>query len=230
MQLGVFLFCRFKMQTAGYIGMAAFSYGAPPLYNQFFSFGLNRILLQQFCFVNENRQVFLLKKIRFLENLQNICYYRVIKLKRGMFMKISTKGRYALRMLLDLAEHQNSGYVSLKNIAQRQNISKKYLEQIIPIFNRSDILKTNRGYQGGYQLAKAPSQYTVGEILRLTEGSLSPVACLDQDPNGCQRSAECSMLPVWQGLGRVINAYLDGITLQDILDQQQERYTNDYVI
>lgn len=145
-------------------------------------------------------------------------------------MKISTKGRYALRMLLDLAERDGSGFVALKEIAQRQNISKKYLEQIIPVFNKSDILQTNRGFQGGYKLAKSPDKYTVGEILRLTEGSLSPVACLDQDPNECERSGECATLPVWQGLSHVINEYLDGITLQDILDQQKERYTNDYTI
>ena len=145
-------------------------------------------------------------------------------------MRISTKGRYALRMLIDLAEHQNCGYVALKDIADRQNISKKYLEQIIPIFNKSDILKTTRGSQGGYQLSKSPEKYTVGEILRLTEGSLAPVDCLNQDPIECDRSGECATLPVWQGLNRVINEYLDSITLQDILDQQRERYTNDYII
>ena len=145
-------------------------------------------------------------------------------------MKISTKGRYALRMLIDLAEHQNCGYVALKDIADRQNISKKYLEQIIPIFNKSDILKTTRGSQGGYKLSKSPDKYTVGEILRLTEGSLAPVDCLNQDPNECERSGECPTLPVWQGLNRVINEYLDGITLQDILDRQRERYMNDYII
>lgn len=145
-------------------------------------------------------------------------------------MKISTKGRYALRMLLDLAEHQNCGFIALKDIAERQNISKKYLEQIIPIFNRSGMLKTNRGSQGGYQLAKAPDKYTVGEILRLTEGSLSPIACVEEDPITCERSGECATLPVWQGLYRVINEYLDSITLQNIMDQQRERYMNDYVI
>ena len=145
-------------------------------------------------------------------------------------MKISTKGRYALRMMIDLAEHQNSGYISLKDIAQRQNISKKYLEQIIPIFNKSDVLRTNRGSQGGYMLSRTPDKYTVGEILRLTEGSLSPVACAEQDPVQCERSADCPTLPIWQGLSRVINEYLDGITLQDILDSQRERYTNDYMI
>ncbi len=145
-------------------------------------------------------------------------------------MKISTKGRYALRMLLDLAEHQNDGYIALKDIAKRQEISKKYLEQIIPILNKSDVLNANRGYQGGYRLAKAPSKYTVGDILRLTEGSLSPVACLDHNPIECERSADCMTLPVWKGLGKVINEYLDSITLQDILDMQREKYANDYVI
>ena len=126
-------------------------------------------------------------------------------------MKISTKGRYALRMLLDLAEHKNDGYIALKDIAARQNISKKYLEQIIPILNRSDILSANRGYQGGYRLAKSPEHYTVGQILRLTEGSLAPVACLEHDPVECDRADDC-------------------ITLQDILDSQAERYANDYII
>ena len=145
-------------------------------------------------------------------------------------MKISTKGRYALRMLLDLAERQNEGYIALKDIAARQNISKKYLEQIVPILNKSDILNTNRGYQGGYKLAKAPSKYTVGEILRLTEGSLSPVSCLDHDPIECEKSADCITLPIWKGLKKAICDYLDGITLQDILDMQREKYMNDYVI
>lgn len=145
-------------------------------------------------------------------------------------MKISTKGRYALRMLLDLAQHQENGYIALKDIAKRQGISKKYLEQIIPILNKSDVLTANRGYQGGYRLAKAPSKYTVGEILRLTEGSLSPVACLDHDPIECDRCDDCMTLPVWKGLDKVVNEYLDGITLQDIIDQQRAKYANDYVI
>ena len=145
-------------------------------------------------------------------------------------MKISTKGRYALRMLIDLAEHEGDGFIALKDIAERQNISKKYLEQIVPILSRSGILRTNRGSQGGYALAKEPDHVTVGEILRLTEGSLSPVACLDGDPAQCTRSADCPTLPVWQGLNRVINEYLDGITLRSILDSQRERYINDYSI
>ena len=145
-------------------------------------------------------------------------------------MKMSTQGRYALRMMLDLAEHQNDGYVALKDIAARQNISKKYLEQIVPILNKADILRTTRGFQGGYRLAKPPEKYTVGQILRLTEGSLAPVACLEHDPIECERSVGCATLPVWQGLYRVITEYLDGITLQDILDQQEEMYSNDYII
>ena len=145
-------------------------------------------------------------------------------------MKISTKGRYALRMMLDLAQHQSDGYVALRDIAQRQNISKKYLEQIVPVLNKFDILRTNRGFQGGYRLAKSPDQYTVGEILRLTEGNLAPVACLEHEPIECERSGECPTLPVWQGLYRVICEYLDGITLQDILDQQKELLAGNYVI
>lgn len=145
-------------------------------------------------------------------------------------MKISTKGRYALRMLIDLAEHKESGYISLKDVAKRQQISKKYLEQIIPIFNHTGMLLTNRGAQGGYKLARTPDKYTVAEILRLTEGSIAPVACLDQDPNECERSADCVTLPIWQGLYDVITDYLEGITLQDILDKEQSRRGNDYVI
>lgn len=145
-------------------------------------------------------------------------------------MKISTKGRYALRMLLDLAEHREDGYIALKDIAKRQDISKKYLEQIVPILNRSDLLRTNRGNQGGYMLVKAPSQYTVGEILRLTEGNFAPVACVGKNPEECARSAECPTLPVWQGLYKVISEYLDGITLQDIIDQQNARGIDNYMI
>lgn len=133
-------------------------------------------------------------------------------------------------MLVDLAEHYDSGFVALKDIAERQNISKKYLEQIVSVLNKTGILRTNRGFQGGYQLAGTPDKYTVGDILRLTEGNLAPVACLEHNPNDCGRSAECLTLPVWQGLYDVINEYLDGITLQDILDSGKERFANDYMI
>lgn len=141
-------------------------------------------------------------------------------------MKISTKGRYMLRMLVDLGERQDDGFIALKDIAKRQNISKKYLEQIVPILNGANVLKANRGPQGGYKLAKTPDQYTIGEILRLTEGSLSPIACVERDPADCRRRGECAVYPVWQGLYRVIQEYLDGITLQDVLDG----CVNDYVI
>ena len=145
-------------------------------------------------------------------------------------MKISTKGRYALRVMIDLAEHDCGKYIPLRDIAQRQEISKKYLEQIVPMLGKSDILRTTRGYQGGYRLARAPKDYTVGEILRLTEGGLAPVACLEQHPNTCPRCGECATLPMWEGLERVIRSYLDGITLQDLLEQQTARAANDYVI
>ena len=145
-------------------------------------------------------------------------------------MKISTKGRYALRMLIDLAEHQNDGFIALKDIAERQGISKKYLEQIIPVLNRSDVLNANRGYQGGYKLAKSPDKYTVGAILRLTEGSIAPVAFLDHEPVDCPRREDCITLPLWKGLNKVITDYLDSVTLQDLLDNQKDMVANDYVI
>ena len=132
-------------------------------------------------------------------------------------MKISTKGRYALRMMLDLAEHREQGFVSLKEIAARQDISKKYLEQIVAVLNRPDFFKT-------------PDQYTVGDILRLTEGGLAPVACLEEEPNTCPRAASCATLPVWAGLYKAINTYLDSITLQDLLEQEHKNDDYSYVI
>lgn len=145
-------------------------------------------------------------------------------------MKISTKGRYSLRMLVDLAMHQNDGYIALKDIAERQNISKKYLEQIVPLLSRAGLLRANRGYQGGYMLSKSPSQYTIGEILRLTEGSLAPVACLDSETNTCAKATECITLNVWQGLYDVITNYLDNITLQDIINDSPALNGDDYCI
>ena len=133
-------------------------------------------------------------------------------------MKISTKGRYALRMLLDLAQNQGEGYVTLKDIAARQEISKKYLEQIVPLMNGHDLLITNRGHQGGYRLARRPEETTVGEILRAVEGSLKPVACMENAPNRCARCSSCLTLPVWTELDRVMEHYLDSITLQNVLD------------
>lgn len=145
-------------------------------------------------------------------------------------MKISTKGRYALRMMLDLAIHGNSGYVALKDVAKRQGVSKKYLEQIVPLLNSADFLQTNRGYQGGYMLSKSPDSYTVGDILRTTEGGIAPVACLEQEPNRCERSGECITLDMWKGLYKVMTDYLDGITLQDLIDRQNESGFDNYSI
>lgn len=145
-------------------------------------------------------------------------------------MKISTKGRYALRLMLDLAQNQADGFVALKDIAERQGISKKYLEQIVPLLNKSGVLKTTRGYQGGYMLAKKPADCTVGDILRITEGSLAPVACLDDDVNMCDKADSCMTLPVWKGLDKVISEYLDSITLQSIIDDYRAAAADEYYI
>ncbi|MBQ7202416.1 MAG: Rrf2 family transcriptional regulator [Eubacterium sp.] len=145
-------------------------------------------------------------------------------------MKISTKGRYAVRMLVDLAEHQQNGYVALKDIAARQEISKKYLEQIVAILNRPGFLQTNRGQNGGYRLAKPADRYTVGDILRITEGGIAPVACLEDEVNHCEKAKNCATLPVWAELNRIISEYLDSVTIQDILDKQRESYEYDFMI
>jgi Rrf2 family protein len=133
-------------------------------------------------------------------------------------------------MLVDLAEHRNDGFVSLKDISERQGISKKYLEQIVTLLSRPGVLRTTRGNKGGYMLAKDPDQYTVGQILRITEGGLSPVSCLADESNQCERNGYCKTLPIWQGLEKVINQYLDGITIQDILDNCKDTYADDYDI
>ena len=143
-------------------------------------------------------------------------------------MLISTKGRYALRVMIDLAEHQAEGLIPLKVIAQRQEISEKYLESIIKLLVRAKLLNGVRGKGGGYKLTKAPEQYTVGNILRLTEDSMAPVSCLEQGADTCPRIAECRTLPLWQGLNKVISDYLDNITVADLV--QHNAQGNDYVI
>ena len=142
-------------------------------------------------------------------------------------MRISTKGRYAMCVMIDLAEHYKEGPVALKDMAARQNISKKYLEQIVSLLNRPDFLKTIRGAQGGYMLARTPDKYTVAEILKLSEGSLAPVPDLD-DPSEAAAAADYQLLPLWQGLYDVVNSYLEGVTLQDILDRRMDSF--DYSI
>jgi len=120
-------------------------------------------------------------------------------------------------MLIDLAENKDQGFVSLKDIAERQSISRKYLEQIVQLLNKTDMLKTSRGYNGGYMLAKDPSEYKVIDILELTEGNLACVSCLEDEVNECKRAGFCKSLKVWQGLDNVIKNYLSSITLQDLI-------------
>lgn len=135
-------------------------------------------------------------------------------------MKISTRGRYSLRMMIDLAQHYNEGFIALKDISERQGISKKYLEQIIPFLNRNNLLNANKGHMGGYQLAKAPSAITVRDILESAEGSLTPVSCMDNSPNLCEKCGECVTLPIYQGLYDVVIQYFESITLEDIINRQ----------
>lgn len=134
-------------------------------------------------------------------------------------MRISTKGRYALRVMLDLAQHTDEGYISLKTIALRQDISKRYLDQIMLLLNRTEYLQTTRGATGGYKLAHPPSAYSVGAILRLTEGSISPSPCLENQIEKCERHDQCMARKTWQGLEEVMLEYLDSLSLQDILDR-----------
>lgn len=145
-------------------------------------------------------------------------YQRGFLTESEAFMKISTKGRYALRMLVDLAQNQSETYISLADIAERQCISKKYLEQIVPMLSKAGLIRTNRGNRGGYMLNVQPDKCTVGDVLRATEGSLAPVACLEYDENTCPRKDDCITLYVWSDFFRITNEYFDGITLKDIID------------
>jgi Rrf2 family protein len=138
-------------------------------------------------------------------------------------MKVSTKGRYALRIMIDLAQNDGEGAVSLKDIAQRQEVSAKYLELIVATLNKAGFVISTRGKSGGYRLARTPAEYTVGSILKLTEGSMSPVACLDNGECTCSRAGQCVTLPLWEKLDRLIDDYLESVTLQDLLDQAGNR-------
>ena len=142
-------------------------------------------------------------------------------------MKIATKGRYALRMMLDIAVHQGEGYVALKDTAQREEISKKYLEQIALQLTQAGLLRAVRGHQGGYRLLKAPQEYTVYQILCVTEGSLAPVACLEHAPNACPRSGQCPTLPLGQGLEDVVRGYLSGVTLRELMLKDTKAQSTD---
>ena len=131
-------------------------------------------------------------------------------------MMISTKGRYALRVMLDLAENQNDGYIPLRDIAKRQEISEKYLETILPALIKNNFLEALRGKGGGYRLSRDPKSYTIGSILKLLESGMAPVACLEGENNYCERATECKTLPMWKNLYKIIDNYFEGITLADL--------------
>ncbi len=137
-------------------------------------------------------------------------------------MKISTKGRYAVRVMLDLALNNTGDRIKVKDIAARQNISEKYLEQIISVLNRAGYVQSVRGAQGGYRLSRDPSEYTVGMILRLTEGSMAPVSCLDEGAE-CEQCDTCETLAVWKKLYEAINGVIDNVTVADLVAQRQQR-------
>lgn len=145
-------------------------------------------------------------------------------------MKISTKGRYALRIIIDLATNNTDKYTSIKTISERQHISDKYLEQIISSLSRAGLVKSIRGAQGGYKLTKSPAEYTVGMILRSIEGSLAPVACLDDDENQCPRCNDCVTLYVWEKIYEAVNDVVDKITVQDLIEHQKSLYDDNYII
>lgn len=143
-------------------------------------------------------------------------------------MLISTKGRYALRVMIDLAENSGSGYIPLRDIAERQEISEKYLESIIKALVRAGFVDGVRGKGGGYRLTRDPGDYVVGDILRLTEGDLTPVACLSADAKECSRASRCRTKPMWDRLYGLINEFFDGYTLRDLMGEPNSG--NDWVI
>lgn len=142
-------------------------------------------------------------------------------------MKISTKGRYALRLMIDLAMNDDGNPIRIKDVAERQNISDKYLEQIISALNKAGFVRSVRGPQGGYSLKKKPEDYTVGMILRLTEGSLAPVACVEEDETDCERQGSCVTYLLWRKISDAINGVVDTITLKDLIDWQKNIGNNE---
>lgn len=142
-------------------------------------------------------------------------------------MMISTRGRYALRVLIDLAEHRNGSYLPLKEIANRQEISLKYMEQVMGLLSQNGLVDTAHGKGGGYRLNRDPADYRVSDILRITEGSLAPVACLEGTNNSCARASECRTLPLWEKLYKAISDCLDKVTLADLM---QSELPENYVI
>ena len=132
-------------------------------------------------------------------------------------MVVSTKGRYALRVMIDLAEHQNESYIPMKDVANRQHVSLKYMEKIMPVLSKNNLVEGVHGKGGGYRLTRTPDAYTVGEILRLTEGDMAPVACLECNAAPCDKTADCRTLPMWTDFYKLMNEYFDGITLADLM-------------
>jgi Rrf2 family protein len=143
---------------------------------------------------------------------------------------ISTKGRYALRLMIDVALYESNGFVSLKDSSRRENISIKYLEQVASLLTKSNLLLSYRGNNGGYKLSRNPRDYKVGEILRAAEGSLSPVACLQCENNFCDRKDICTTLEFWKGFDKAINDYVDNTTLEDLVDKAKKTLENNYSI
>lgn len=143
-------------------------------------------------------------------------------------MKISTKGRYAVRVMLDLAEHNTGEYIPLTDIAKRQEISEKYLEAIVASLVKGRLLIALRGKKGGYKLTRNPEEYTVKDILQVTEGAFVPVTCMETEINNCERVAECKTLKIWEGLQKLVNDYFESITLQNLLDDTAD--ADDYSI
>jgi Rrf2 family protein len=133
-------------------------------------------------------------------------------------MKISTKGRYALRIMTDLAANDTGEYIRLKDVSTRQKITLKYMEQIMPLLTRAGYVRSYRGNNGGYRLARRPQEYTVGEILRTTEGSLAPIPCIEDEPNQCEHCGKCTTVSFWKGLWEVINEYADNVTIADLVN------------
>ncbi len=141
-------------------------------------------------------------------------------------MKISTRGRYALRFMIEIAKNSPNKYKALKDISEHENISIKYLEQIASILTKQNLVKSTRGPQGGYCLTKKPEKYTIGEILEITEGSLAPVSCLETDKNECERNEFCPTLPFWKGLHTVITDYLNHYTLANLIEETKQNTDN----
>ena len=137
-------------------------------------------------------------------------------------MMISTKGRYALRVMIDLAEHCNGEYIPMKDVVKRQQVSQKYVERIMTMLSKANFVEAVHGKGGGYRLNRSPDEYIVGDILRLTEGSLAPVACLDCDAEECERADQCRTLPMWKELNNRITDFFDGITIADLIKKDIE--------